>query len=132
MSPRSTPDPNRNAAISAGDRGSERRAPLHCTDRPMIWHAFALLVSAHAPLEPPRLTQRQLDAISARCGTPRKWLRRRDGELHIRPPVNARYEAVDCVLAELKRRQVPPMGFVGNEGYDPKPRSLLSAPPEFP
>jgi hypothetical protein len=82
--------------------------------------ALALLISCHAP---PRPIQQQLDEISTSCRTPREWLRLRDGQLHIRPAVNAKYEQVECVLAELKRRHVElPMGFVGNETYEPKPR----------
>ncbi|MEP7130776.1 MAG: biopolymer transporter ExbD [Sphingomicrobium sp.] len=38
-------------------------------------------------------------------------------ELHLRPGPYARYEAVDEVLAIIKREQVRKVGFVGNEAY---------------
>jgi hypothetical protein len=62
-----------------------------------------------------RLTQRQLNEISAKCGTPKAWLRSRDGEVHVRPSHNAKDAQVDCILAELRSHHSGPMGFVGNE-----------------
>ena len=38
-------------------------------------------------------------------------------ELHLRPEAEARYEAVDRVLALIKRERVQKVGFVGNEAY---------------
>jgi biopolymer transport protein ExbD len=38
-------------------------------------------------------------------------------ELHIQPHPEARYDAVDKVLAVVKRANVTAMGFVGNEAY---------------
>jgi biopolymer transport protein ExbD len=38
-------------------------------------------------------------------------------ELHLRPDAEARYEAVDRVLAIIKREHVQKVGFVGNEAY---------------
>jgi biopolymer transport protein ExbD len=38
-------------------------------------------------------------------------------ELHLRPAPEARYGAVDRVLAIIKREQVGKLGFVGNERY---------------
>jgi biopolymer transport protein ExbD len=38
-------------------------------------------------------------------------------ELHLQPHPQARYEAVDEVLATTKRANVEAMGFVGNEAY---------------
>ena len=38
-------------------------------------------------------------------------------ELHLRPDAAARYEAVDRVLALIKRERVQKVGFVGNEAY---------------
>jgi biopolymer transport protein ExbD len=38
-------------------------------------------------------------------------------ELHLQPHPEARYEAVDEVLAVTKRANVQSMGFVGNEAY---------------
>nr|NUR38220.1 biopolymer transporter ExbD [Sphingomonas sp.] len=42
---------------------------------------------------------------------------RRAPELHLRPDAEARYEAVDRVLADIKRAQIEKFGFVGNEAY---------------
>ena len=38
-------------------------------------------------------------------------------ELHLRPAPDARYEAVDQVLAIIKGERVEKFGFVGNEAY---------------
>jgi len=38
-------------------------------------------------------------------------------ELQFQPDAEARYEAVDQVMAEIKRAGVTRMGFVGNEKY---------------
>ena len=38
-------------------------------------------------------------------------------ELHLRPDAEARYEAVDQVLAIIKREHVRKVGFVGNDAY---------------
>ena len=38
-------------------------------------------------------------------------------ELHLRPDPEARYEAVDEVLAIIKREQVKKFGFIGNERF---------------
>jgi biopolymer transport protein ExbD len=38
-------------------------------------------------------------------------------ELHLQPEPDARYEAVDQVLAIVKRANVTSFGFVGNEAY---------------
>ncbi len=41
----------------------------------------------------------------------------RPPELQFEPDPEARYEVVDGVLAEIKRANIPSMGFVGNERY---------------
>jgi biopolymer transport protein ExbD len=38
-------------------------------------------------------------------------------ELHLRPAPDARYEAVDRVLAIIKRERIEKFGFIGNEAY---------------
>ena len=38
-------------------------------------------------------------------------------ELHFQPEPNARYEAVDRVLAVIKRSGISKLGFIGNEQY---------------
>jgi hypothetical protein len=60
-----------------------------------------------------------LKAITQRCGLPETSLRLvGTDDLHVRPPVDAKYESVDCALAELKKANMPlKMGFVGNEAF---------------
>ena len=65
------------------------------------------------------MSQRQLDGISVKCGTPKRWLRRDGGSVHLRPSRSAKYEKVDCLLAELRRGYSGKIGFIGNEAYDP-------------
>ena len=60
-----------------------------------------------APVD--ELTLRQyLDQTSAMSPEP---------ELHFQPDPAARYEAVDRVLAVIKRSNVTKLGFIGNEQY---------------
>jgi hypothetical protein len=78
----------------------------------------ALLAGSDLPSRPKlaHLTDQQLTAISAKCHSPRRWLRYgATGELHIRPSRTAKYLQVNCILTELKVRGAEPMGFVGNE-----------------
>lgn len=78
----------------------------------------ALLAVSGLPSRPKlaHLTNQQLSAISAKCHSPRRWLRYSPtGELHIRPNRTAKYQQVDCILSELKLQGAGPMGFVGNE-----------------
>lgn len=65
------------------------------------------------------LAQSQFDAIADKCGFPRSALKLRGkDELQFQPPQDAKYEAVDCALIELKAIRIPMnMGFVGNELY---------------
>jgi len=79
--------------------------------------AAAVVASAPAA-QPVPPNQRQLDAISDRCGTSRKWLRNKHGEVHFLPKPTALYGEVVCVLGELKRDHAGPMGFVGSERDD--------------
>jgi 16S rRNA C967 or C1407 C5-methylase (RsmB/RsmF family) len=60
-----------------------------------------------------------LKSITQRCGLPEDSLQLSGtDDLHVRPPVDAKYESVDCALAELKKANMPlKMGFVGNEVY---------------
>jgi hypothetical protein len=78
-----------------------------------------LVVLALAGAEPAMLAQPELDAISAKCHSPRKWLKNIGGEIHIRPSRTADYKQVDCVLAALRRTNAGPLGFIGNEAYNP-------------
>ncbi|MDO7833777.1 hypothetical protein Q4610_01845 [Sphingobium sp. HBC34] len=65
------------------------------------------------------LAQSQFDAIADKCGLPRSALKLHGkDELQFQPPQDAKYEAVDCTLTELKAIKLPmKMGFVGNELY---------------
>ena len=60
-----------------------------------------------------------LDRIADKCGLPRSTFNLvGTEELHVAPPADAKYESVDCALAELKKSDIPfAMGFVGNEAY---------------
>jgi hypothetical protein len=84
--------------------------------------SIILVMLALAAAEPSTLSQSELDSISAKCHSPRKWLRNKGGEIHLRPARNAKYEQVDCVLGALRRTNAGPLGFVGNEAYVPKDR----------
>lgn len=62
------------------------------------------------------LTARQLEAVSAHCHSPRHWLSYGpNGQLHVRPSAEAKYQQVDCMLSQLKARRAAPMAFAGNE-----------------
>ncbi|MBA4755615.1 MAG: hypothetical protein EPO45_05720 [Sphingobium sp.] len=66
-----------------------------------------------------KFSQSDFDKISDKCGLPRSTLNLRGkDELQLQPPLDAKYEAVDCILKELKKANYPlKMGFVGNELY---------------
>jgi hypothetical protein len=81
-----------------------------------------LIVLAASVTSPNVMSQPELDAISAKCQTPRRWLVNKAGEIHLRPARTAKYEKVDCLLAALRKNHAGPMGFIGNEAYDPNPR----------
>ena len=82
---------------------------------------LAVLARSEPPVLPASLDQDQLNAISSRCASPRRWLvKKRDGSVRLRPSRKADYKKVDCVLAAL----VPPGSrrvFIGNETFlEPK------------
>lgn len=66
------------------------------------------------------LTQQQLDAISDRCRTPRKWLHDRAGMTHFKPNPKAPYGKIDCILHRLVPAGARRNGFVGNETIEPR------------
>ena len=92
----------------------------------MNWALLATLAATNpalAPVPPERATQPQLNRIADKCGMPRKSLKLwGQGQVHFKPSKTAKYEAVDCVLAELKTAYYPSvdLGFVGNEAPEPK------------
>jgi hypothetical protein len=65
------------------------------------------------------LTQSQFDAIADKCGLPRSAMKLHGkDELQFQPPHDAKFQAVDCTLNELKAIKLPmKMGFVGYETY---------------
>ena len=83
-------------------------APLICS--------LILFTGFAAKAEP---TQSQFDAIADKCGLPRSALKLRGkDELQFQPSRDAKYQAVDCTLTELKAIKYPmKLGFVGNELY---------------
>lgn len=72
---------------------------------------FVLALGGAAPLT---LDQAELDAISAKCHTPRTWMKSRGGVI-LRPSKTVKYEQINCLLASLRRANGSPVGFVGNE-----------------
>jgi hypothetical protein len=61
--------------------------------------------------------------INATCHAPRGWLVMHGyNSVRLKPPHDADYHKVDCVLARLKdlsikRGASPAMGFIGNESF---------------
>ena len=54
--------------------------------------------------------------IAKQCRTPPEWVSvAAGGEVHLRPPPDADYAKVDCVLAQLRLHNVVKLGFIGNE-----------------
>jgi hypothetical protein len=91
----------------------------------MIGLILALITQSAEPsigAEPKQevVTQAMLDEMSARCRTPKRWLKHRGGDLvQFQPSRRAKYEQVDCVLQHLKDSLVPMnFGFVGNEATE--------------
>lgn len=66
----------------------------------------------------------RLQKIALGCGLPATSLKLvGTDDVHFQPPPDARYERVDCVLAALKKTDMPTkMGFVGNETPAPDPQ----------
>jgi len=79
----------------------------------VIMLAIALAVSA--------FTATDVRAINEACHAPKGWLvMLRDKSVRLKPPRNADYEKVDCILERLRELSIqrgasPNMGFVGNE-----------------
>jgi hypothetical protein len=64
-----------------------------------------------------------LDKIAVPCDLPTSTFQLTStDELHMQPPVGAKYEAVDCALQKLRKVDArflrsEKMGFIGNERY---------------
>ena len=100
--------------------------------------SFLLLAAAAscdgpARSDAPRSREAELARIADHCGLPRSSLRLAAGaELHIRPPPDARYQSIDCLMRELRNSRVVrnlPMGFVGNEAYSTQANGSSALPP---
>lgn len=61
----------------------------------------------------------ELEAMGRKCHYPSSgWELRGTEELHLKPKPDERYEVVDCMIAEIRKSDIPfKMGFVGNEAY---------------
>jgi hypothetical protein len=72
---------------------------------------------------PMRTREAELTRIADACSLPRASLTLDAGRVRFQPPLDARYEAVDCALTRLRQsglvRDIP-MGFVGNEAPEVK------------
>lgn len=94
--------------------------------RPSIASILAVTLASCGHGEPPApqalRAQRlaQLEKIAAACRLPATTLELVGTEdLHFRPPPDAKYERVDCVVKALSKTDIPlRMGFVGNEVYE--------------
>lgn len=86
----------------------------------IAWLVLTAAAIGQSGVEPNQLNQRQLDAISTHCVSPRRWLQNRRGTIHLNPGRTAQYEKIDCVLGELRRLHSGPKGFVGNESFEPE------------
>ena len=66
----------------------------------------------------------QLRQITADCGLPANTLRLEgENDLQVKPPPDAFYHAVDCMLTRVRQLDYPlNMGFVGNEAPAPENR----------
>jgi hypothetical protein len=59
-----------------------------------------------------------LHSITRSCGLPASALQLRGEELRMKPPMDAKYTSVDCMLQRIKHwTGAMKMGFVGNEAY---------------
>lgn len=66
-----------------------------------------------------KMSQRELNAISVECGTPKRWLRAREqGEVTFRPPASANFEKVDCLIRKLRPTVATKIGYIGNDAYE--------------
>jgi hypothetical protein len=81
-----------------------------------------LLVAGCSQSTPPETKAAAIKAIAERCGLPKGAIRLiGEDELRFQPPADAKYAAVDCALAELKKLKFPlKMGFVGHEVFAPE------------
>jgi biopolymer transport protein ExbD len=89
------------------DQGDTTPPPIDPVKNKIVVEQSGQILWNGAPVDPVTLRQ-YLDITTTMTPTP---------ELHLQPHPEARYEAVDEVLAITKRANVQAMGFVGNEAY---------------
>jgi hypothetical protein len=84
---------------------------------------LALASTLGAADAPPVGRRAQLDTIARKCHFPPSVLKLRGGQVHIQPPPSASYSQVYCLITATRKAGFrTPLGFVGNETYDPKVR----------
>ena len=89
------------------DQPNQPRPPIDPVKNKIVIEPNGAVLWNGTPVD--HVTLRQfLDITTTMTPTP---------ELHLQPHPEARYEAVDEVLAITKRANVQSMGFVGNEQY---------------
>ena len=89
------------------DQPNQPRPPIDPVKNKIVIEPNGTVMWNGTPVD--HVTLRQfLDITTTMTPTP---------ELHLQPHPEARYEAVDEVLAITKRANVQSMGFVGNEQY---------------
>jgi hypothetical protein len=76
---------------------------------------LAMMLAVAATPQRPKLSKREIDAISKRCATPKRWVRQNRGGVYLDTGPNAKYRQIGCVVFELQRRHIRLTGFVGNE-----------------
>ncbi len=65
-----------------------------------------------------KVSQGELNAISAQCGTPERWLRaQRKGGVIFRPSQTAKFEQVECLIRKLRPTGATKIGYIGNDAY---------------
>jgi hypothetical protein len=71
---------------------------------------------------PPKDRQEALDQIASKCNLQPSIFKLGEGEnIIFRPPSDAKYDDVDCALAEVKKSPFSfKLGFVGNEAIAPE------------
>jgi hypothetical protein len=89
---------------------------------PLAFAASGCATSKPSPLDDLRPTPPELLTVEKECGLQSPIFRyTADGSVLMMPDGQEKYEAVDCVMAALKRpelaKYVSKLGFIGNEAY---------------
>jgi hypothetical protein len=95
-------------------------------DRKLVRFGCVLLALASAlgaASADPAGRRTELDAIARQCGFPPSVLELKGGQLHMRPPANASYPKVHCLIVATRKAGFhTPMAFVVRETFDLKAR----------